>query len=389
MANRITQKRSNVALLVEASSDYTRRLLRGVTTYMQEHQSWIICKGEYRRGQMIPRELRQGKCNGIIAHIETEQIAGIIRTCGIPVIDMSSRRLISSVPCVETDNNSISKIASEHLLERGFRHFGFVGDDFFGWSKLRCEYFQQHITEAGYNCSVFRNSGSKGTAGHWNLDRPRLTLWIQSLSKPAGIMAGWDGYGQQVLEACRHCGVAVPDEVAVIGVDNDEMECEFSNPPLSSIDNNPRQIGYECAALLDCMMSGKKVKQMRYVVQPIGVVMRQSTDVLAIPDSRVSEVIRFIREHACQGIGIGEVLRSTHLSRRMLEISLRKYLGHSPHQEILRVKFQHVKKLLVETNLTLVDIAERAGFEYQEYMSAAFKRVHGITPGEYRRQFRV
>src|SRR3989339_1439725 len=300
MVNRIRRKRPNVALLVEASSDYTRRLLRGVMAYMQEHQPWIICKGEYRRGQVIPPELRQGKCDGVIAHIETEQIARVIRACKVPAVDMSSRRLISSVPCVETDNKNISRIASEHLLERGFKHFGFVGDDFFGWSRLRRDCFQQYISATGCHCSVFLNSGSKGAAGHWNLDRTRLTQWIQSLSKPAGIMAGWDGYGQQVLEACRHCGVAVPDEVAVIGVDNDEMECEFSNPPLSSIDNNPRQIGYECAALLDRMMSGRKVRQLRHVVQPIGVVMRQSTDVLAIPDGRVSAVIRFIRAHACQ-----------------------------------------------------------------------------------------
>jgi len=197
-------------------------------------------------------------------------------------------------------------------------------------------------------------------------------------------MACYDLRGQQVLDACRRRDIAVPDDVAVIAVDNDELLCALSDPPLSSIIPNTYRAGFAAAALLDRLMAGKKVKCLTHLIPPLGVSTRQSTDVLAIEDRNVVQAVRFIREHACDGINMGDVLKAAPQSRRVLERRFKKFLGRTPHEEILRIQFNRVKQLLSETVLPLAIIAERAGFDHVEYLSVAFKRTFGVPPSQYR-----
>jgi len=180
----------------------------------------------------------------------------------------------------------------------------------------------------------------------------------------------------------------VPDEVAVVAVDNDELLCELAHPPLSSVIPNTRRTGYEAAALLDRLMSGGKSRGETHLIPPLGVATRLSTDVLAIEDPHVSRAVRFIREHACDGINVQDVLRAVPQSRRLLEGRFRKLLGRTPHEEILRVQVQRVKQLLTETDLTLDAIAERTGFSHTEYLSVVFRREVGTPPGRFREQNR-
>jgi LacI family transcriptional regulator len=186
------------------------------------------------------------------------------------------------------------------------------------------------------------------------------------------------------LDACRRLGVGVPDEVAVLGVDNDEVLCELAAPPLSSIIPNTHRTGYEAAALLEQMMAGRKMAGETHLIPPSGLATRQSTDALAIEDTNVAQAVRFIREHACQGIRVQDVIRAVPQARRLLESRFRKLLGRTPHEEIIRVQLNRVKQLLVETDLSLSEIATRTGFAHVEYLSVVFKNKAGTPPSQYR-----
>jgi LacI family transcriptional regulator len=199
-------------------------------------------------------------------------------------------------------------------------------------------------------------------------------------------MACYDIRASQVLEACRRLGVEVPDEVAVIGVHNDELLCDLCDPPLSSVIPNARRAGYEAAALLQRMMNGERVGARNVYIRPIGVATRQSTDVVAVNDRRVSSAVRFVREHACENITVKDVLRAVPVSRSWLERRFKHHFGRTPHDQILRVRMARVRAMLATTDLPLAQIAERTGFEHVEYLSVAFKRVTGLSPSRYRAQ---
>jgi LacI family transcriptional regulator len=182
--------------------------------------------------------------------------------------------------------------------------------------------------------------------------------------------------------------VSVPDELAVLGVDNDELLCDLADPPLSSVIPDTRRTGYEAARLLEAMMAGERVPPVAHLVSPLGVATRQSTDVLATDDGDLSAAVRFIREHATEGIRVEDVLRAVPLSRRALEARFKQQLGRTPHQEVLRLRIERVKELLAETDLSLTAIAHRTGYAHVEYLSVAFKRETGVPPSVYRAQVR-
>lgn len=369
-----------VALLIETSNSYARGLLRGIVSYIREHRSWSLYLSEHNRGDKPPGWLKRWNGDGIIARIENAAIAVALRGVRVPVVDVSAARLIPSLPWFETDDVAIANLAAEHLLERGFKFFGYCGDDRYNWSNWRGEHFQNCIRAAGHACVVYRAKSA--------LDDEKqvddIAGWVRTLPKPVGIMTCYDSRGQQVLDACRRIGVAVPDDVAVIGVDNDDLLCELSDPPLSSVIPNTHRTGYEAAKLMDEMMSGKQVAGQTHLIPPLGIATRQSTDVLAIDDRNVARAIHYIRQTACDGITVQDVIKAVPQSRRLLESRFRKLIGRTPHEEILRVKLDRVKQLLTQTDLPLEQIAERAGFTHVEYLTVAFKREVGIPPSKFR-----
>lgn len=373
-----------IALLIETSNAYARGLARGVVAYIREHRPWSLYLSEHNRGDKPPGWLNHWDGHGIIARIENQSIAAALRNVPVPIVDVSAARLIPSLPWFETDDVAIAHIAADHLLERGFKHFGYAGDARFNWSKWRCEHFQNSIRAAGADCSIFNPSPGL----HEEVLVDDLARWIKALPKPVGILACYDFLGQQVLDACRRLNLAVPDEVAVLGVDNDELLCELSDPPLSSVVPNMTRTGYEAAALLDSMMAGKVVKGETHLIPPLGIATRQSTDVLVIEDRNVARAVHFIRHHACEGIKVNDVLRAVPQSRTLLESRFKRLLGRTPHEEILRVRLNKVKQLLVETDLSLEQIAERTAFAHVEYLSVAFRREIGMPPSQFRSQNR-
>lgn len=378
------RKRLRVALLIESSNAYARGLLEGIAAYVRRHQSWSIYLPEQRRGDAPPPSLARWEGDGLIARIETPAVAEAVRRLGLPTVDVSSARLVPDLPWVETDDEAIARLAVEHFVGRGFRHLAFCGDPRFNWSRWRCEHFSRAAREAGATCHLYGASGALPAS--WQAEHDRLVRWAQGLPRPIGILACYDIKAQQLLDASREAGAAVPDEVAVLGVDNDPVLCELCDPPLSSVIPDSRRAGFLAAQLLDRWMNGEPVPAEAHRIAPLGAHTRQSTDVLAIDDRDIAATVRLIRQRACEGLTVADLLREVPLSRRALERRFTSYVGRTPHAEILRVRLARVKQLLAETDLSVEAIAELAGFDHPEYLSVAFKREVGVRPGAYRKQ---
>jgi LacI family transcriptional regulator len=294
---------------------------------------------------------------------------------------------------VRPDEPAVVRLAVDHLLGCGLRHFAYCGFAGLGYSESRCRYFVRYVAESGREPHVYQaphpTRGSTSTIeDHGLIDENDVAAWLRSLPKPLGLVACNDIRAQQVLNACTEYGIAVPRDVAVIGVDNDEVLCELAYPPLSSVELNVPRIGYEAAALLDGMMRGLPPAAEETAVAPLGIVARESTNVLAVPDD-LAAALRFIRERACDGIDVPEVLRHVLLSRSTLERRFAAFIGSTPKAEILRVKIQRVKELLSTTDLPLARIAPLAGFNNVEPMCNLFKSKTGRSPGQYRKESRA
>jgi LacI family transcriptional regulator len=378
------KRRPRVALLVETSNAYARGLLEGVTAYVRDHDPWSIYLAEQGRGAPPPRWLARWRGAGVIARIETAAIASAVARVGAPVVDLSAARKAPGAPWVETDDAAIARLALDHFLERGFRCVAFCGIPHFNWSKWRGENFGRLACEAG--CECFAYESARVAAGQ--PEQARLRKWVRGLPKPVGVFACFDIQAQRLLDACRDTSVAVPEEVAVLGVDNDYLLCNLSSPPLSSVILDAGRAGYEAAALLDRMIAGEPVVPEAHLFRPLGIATRQSTDVLAIPDPDVAAALRLIREHACDGINVEDLLRAVLLSRRVFEERFGRVVGRTPHQEIMRVKLARARRLLAETNLPLSAIARQVGFSHEEYLSVVFKRETGQSPRAFRGPFR-
>ena len=277
-------------------------------------------------------------------------------------------------------------IAAEHLRLRGFRHFGYVGVPNSPFSDSRHRFFMESI--APRPCEYFGASSPNVNQNSWEAIQDQLAEWLLQLPKPIGLMASYDVVGLRVLEACRRAGLSVPDQVAVVGVDNDAELCALSNPPLSSVEHSLEKIGYQAAELLGNMMSENITAPSLTLVRPTGVVTRQSSDIIAIDDIKVAAACHFIREHACEGMTVPKVAEHVSLSRRALERRFHNALKRSPQSELRRIQIDRVRQLLEDTDHKLSVVAQMSGFRYHEYMSKVFKEKTGISPGNYRKSKR-
>lgn len=383
-----------VALLVETSLGYGRAFLRGVVRYARLHGPWAfyITPGDLR--QVLPKMEEWGG-TGIIARIETPQVAKAVLASGLPVIalDLSQEQLAPDHPLsrlseVCPDSHKAGRLAADHLLERGFRQFAYVG--VWGdppWAARRMAGFVERLNEAGFPCPVFPLPQSAHNR-RWGREQAILGVWLRELPRPLGVLACDDDRGRQVLVACRGVGLQVPEDVAVVGVDNDELLCELSEPPLSSVALNTEQAGYEAAELLDGLMSGRIQEPRRILVEPIRVVARRSTDVLALDDRQVARALRFIQDNAVRPINVADVVRHVGCSRRTLELRFQQILGRSANREIQQARLERAKRLLVETDLSVVRVAEAAGFASSNYLIRLFHRRIGLSPAAYRQRLR-
>jgi len=384
---RCISSRPQVALLIETSNAYSRGLLRGISAYMREGSDWEIHFTEQGRGDEPPPWFHNWKGDGIIARIENEQIENAVLNANVPVVNVSTAALRRDFPTVASSSEGVSRVAAEHLLDRGFQFFGFCGDARFDWSLRHGQNFRRYIKAAGFQADVFDTQ--PGDAEDWLREQDKLIWWVRKLPKPVGVFACYDIRGQQLLDVCRQLGVRVPDDVAVIGHHNDELLCELCDPPLSSVIPNARLAGYEAARMLDRLMKGESVPAAIKYIEPIGAFARRSTDRIAVEDKQIAGALRFIRDHACDGISVEDVLQMVPVSRSVLERRFQKLLGRSPYEEILRLRIERVKDLLTTTDLSIAEIARQLGFSGVEHLSALFKKKSGVSPREFRRTVTV
>jgi LacI family transcriptional regulator len=383
--------RRSVALLIETSNGYCRGLLDGIIAYAKRNANWSIHLTEQERGAEPPPWLNTWRGDGIIARIETDAIGRRVSRVGVPTVDLSAARYVKGIPWADTDDQAISRLAVDHFLERGFTRLAYCGDPGFAWSNSRRDHFKTLTLAAGAGFHEHQVTHRYDPDFSWDTEKQRIAVWLSKLPKPIAIMACYDFQAQQVLDVCRQLEVAVPEEVAVLGVDNDRLICELSEPSLSSIIPDTRSTGYEAAELLDRMMRGEQiashqhlVTQPRLITQPLGVHVRESTDTLAIEDPIIAKSLSYIRRNALSNVRVADLLRQVPLSRRALEHRFVSLVGHTPHEEITRVRVQRIKMLLRETELSIGEIAIRCGFEHAEYMAAFFKRETGVTPSDFR-----
>jgi LacI family transcriptional regulator len=379
----------HVALIVETSMAYGREILHGVAQYIHESGPWTVYLEHRSLQDPAPPWLENWDGDGIISK-DIAPTSRLIRRSGIPTDDLNDQKPGGRRPYIQSDHEAIGALAAEHLLERGFAHFAFFGYPGFAWSRRCYQGFDAAVHAAGYSCHRYHHA-QRVSWDHqqisWEAEVEGASRWIAALPKPLGLMACNDFRGLQALDACRRAGVAVPEEAAVIGVDNEILACELAYPPLSSVIPDCRRIGYEAAVLLDRLMNGEPPpKKTTREIPPLGISTRQSTDVTAIADPSLAAAMKFIREHACEGIGVQDVLNHVAISRSVLQRRFRATLGRTIHDAIAGVRIRRIKQLLVETELSLETIAERTGFSHSEYLSAIFRKATESTLAAYRRE---
>lgn len=376
-----------VALFIEASRAYARGLVRGVARYNREHRQWSVYFTPQGPNDPPPAWLHDWNGDGILARIDNQALADALLKTGLPVIDLRRAVADLGLPTIGPDDEAVARLAVHHLVERGFHSFGFFGTPrgMHPSMDARADHFERLVAEAGFSCSVLSVRRRRPSQEGWEKELDRVIPWLQTLPKPAGVMAANDDRGLQLLDACRRAGILVPDEVSVIGVGNDDCLCSLSLPPLTSIDLNPQRIGYEAARLLDQMMADGVRTAPHMLIEPRGIVTRMSTDVLATEDQAVIRAVKFIRARACDRIQVGDVLKHVRMSRGALEPRIKHVLGRTIYQEIQRVQIESVKELLLSTNAPIKQIAHQTGFSYPEYMMRVFRRATGQTPAEYRK----
>jgi LacI family transcriptional regulator len=323
--------------------------------------------------------------DGLVVAVHGELVERAVAARGLPCVNVSSISPQLSLPTVQCDNVACGRLAGQHLLDAGLRHFAFAGHRGVGYTEDRLAGFREVVEAAGHTVAVADHRAQADSTAD---QRAMISPWLAGLPRPLGMYAVNDQAGMGVLETCRTIGLHVPEDVAVIGTDNDELIVSLSTPPLTSIDTDARRIGYEAARLLDAILNGEPPLTDRILVPPRGLVPRASTDVIAVEDADVATALRFIRQHADRPIGVPDVLDRVPLSRRPLEKRFRALLGRSILDEIHRVHVDRAKTLLLSTDLTLPQVARRSGMPSLTRFNVVFRELAGTPPGEYRNKFR-
>lgn len=381
------KKTRRVALFIEDNRGFGRSLLRGISHYSKIHGPWTF----YREAPFYENSLTAAERfsrlidwqpNGIILR-EQGELDGKIRSLGIPFIYSAHKKgPLPDVCNILGGDREIGFTGAEHFLERGFKTFAYCGFDEMWWSRERGRFFAERLSAEGYPVS-FYNSLPENRK--WESEPDKISGWLHKLSHPCAVMSCTDDRARQVLDACFQAGLKVPEEIAVLGVDNDELVCELSSPPLSSIPIHGEKAGFEAAEILDRSIEQKTMIPANITISCSNPVVRQSTDSFAIDDPVVVKALRMIRRYCRTEIRVPQIADHCGVSRRVLEIRFRKSLKRSVYQEIQHMRINAACELLKLKELSVAEIAERIGYKEIKYFSRAFKNIKGIPPSSFRK----
>lgn len=370
-----------VALTSPYKWDSISESFHGVIEYKQRVDHWqLVTRGIDPIDGFDDIDL--SAVDGVIGYLSRPDWARRLRRAGVAAVNMSTAHEDIPLPGVGNDDEAVGRMGGEHLLRRGFAHFGFVGQPDLWLSRRRLDGFRGAIERsAGRTCDVFEAPSDQRD----DVAAP-LRRWLTGLPLPIAVMAANDLLGRYAIDAAISAGIRVPEQAAVLGVDNDRWHTQLAAVPLSSVEPDSRRIGYLAAGMLDRLMSGRSSPPPQWV-PPVGVVARRSTDILLAEDPVAAAALRYIHDHCGQGIGVDDVLKELNISRRSLELHLRDAIGQSPRAAIFQAQVERAKKVLIESSDSTYNVARACGFGRQDRFFIVFKRLVGVTPGEYRRRY--
>ncbi|HLA85136.1 MAG TPA: substrate-binding domain-containing protein [Thermoguttaceae bacterium] len=380
----MTSNAKSVALMFPAQVSHLEVATQGIADFARQHGGWtFFIRPESYTVSLQSLEGWNG--DGVIALIDSEAETQAASRLSMPMVNLSGALRDSGSPRVMADHERIGRVAAEHLLRCGFRRFAYYGLDDFWYSELRCKGFAERIAEEGHSCTVFTMNSSLREGRPWHFGRKELEGWLPTLDGPVGILACDDFRARMVVESCVHLNLEVPGFVGIVGVNNEELVCEFCTPQLSSVVRNDYEIGFQAAALLNRLMHGEAPPEQDILVPPGGVHRRQSTDIVGVNDPYVAAAVRFIRENLDQQFGVKQVAAQVSVSRRCLEQGFRAQLGCTPYEYLSRLRVERAKQLLAgTTRLKINQIARACGFNNPLQLRRAFHRATGTTPKHFR-----
>jgi LacI family transcriptional regulator len=378
-----------IALSCAGSGGAIHPLLRGLHAASPSPEFWkievVLEPGQALRHPSLKRVVRRS--DALVTMFWWDDVNAFL-DAGKPVVRISEPAPGNVAPSVIPDDRRIGKQGAEHLLGLGLEQLAIVGPAR-PWSRARAAGFVRAARHARANVHL---AGVGPKTGRWSFRsferRETLERWLLSLPRPVGMMCAADWVAEEILHACLHCEIHVPDEVAILGVDNTDIRCDFAAVPLSSVDPGMENLASEAGALVARMLCGEEVSAQPVMVEPLGVVQRASTKTIAVADEYLRRALTFIQDRYSDNIDVSDILEEVPISRSSLERRFRARLGRSPGQELRRVRLEAARDLLAKTDLPLVDIAVRTGFEYISYLSKSFKEHFGLTPSRYRSQQR-
>ncbi|MFM7180725.1 MAG: substrate-binding domain-containing protein [Verrucomicrobiales bacterium] len=378
-----------IGLLVGTWSEYGRGIIEGIWQYAQQHGPWLLEMNP--SGADETTDLPPGwSGDGMIAAIQTRQLARKIKVLGIPVVNVSgSRRVSDHFPRVTSDAEAVVRMAVEHLLEKGLRVLAFCGEPHRPFIDFWSDAFRKVMVEMDMEPVLYVPSKKIGpTSGQEEHQKDRQR-WLASLPQPAGVIGWATGLCRHLAMACAEGGLRVPEDISIISLETEDLLGRVIHPPLSGVDIPVRQIGYHAAAQLDRLLRGEPLAEKETRLPPLGVTTRQSTDIVACEDVAIQQAMRFIRDHAHEGINVKSILKAVPMARRSLERRFKEIIGRSPADEIRRTKIEKARTLLDTTDIPIPDVAAACGFNYVEHMIPIFRKHFGSTPARYRRNSRL
>ncbi len=380
-----------IILMIDFAESYSKELLRGIAKYSKEHGPWVFCRMPLFQRETIGMQgilewAIEWGADGIIGQFYNDPTVIAFKEAGIPIIAQDFKERFTEIPNITGAHREAGIMGAEYFLKKGFKQFAFYGFKKIVWSRERAEGFENRVNKAGYKVHYFENDNSDSD-NIWYYRPSALSQWLKSLPKPIALMACDDNQGQHITEACRHSGIAIPQEVAVLGVDNDEMICEFSDPPLSSIAQDAEFGGYQTAKLLEEMIKDKNTPTRDIVVKPTQVITRQSSDIYATNDHHIATALKYIHQNLEKTIQVNDVVKQVPLSRRTLEKRFQSITGYPIYKYISNLRMEKVSNRLLETDMNVFEIALELGLNDTKNLSRQFKQMKGVPPSAYRKQF--
>lgn len=380
--------KKHVLLLIETSRSFGRQIIQGISQFTHEHRNWNIIFQDRSVYDRLPEWIKHWDGDGVILRTVDSSVHRQLKRLDIPIIELFGDGK-QTLPIVRCDETLSCRMVADHFRERGFHSFGFFSLGHNWWSTERLQAFEQALKSHGETCEVcptvhHENDISLSVQWWQGCDEEALQ-WLRGLKKPVGIFCPWDMQAFYLMSLCQSHGIAIPEEIAVVGYGNNADLCRVSTPSLSSVVPNAREIGYRAAALLEDIFQGGSLLEQPIYIPATHIQTRQSSDVVAVRDETVAGAVRFIRENAESDIlDVSRVARHLNVSNSTLTRRFRKELGHTPDEEIVKVRIKLAKEFLRETGFSVVEISFRLGYANSSNFIRAFRKLTGMTPEEYR-----